>query len=82
MRRRRRAAREWRLSGALGTASGRAETAVRVDAPFGGKAGGVTSSGHPPRRVGLTIISLIVSLIRSLDPLKTPVGQRYKQGEE
>ena len=33
-------------------------------------------------RFGLAIRTIIGSLKRSLDPLKTPAGQRYKHGEE
>ena len=76
-------AREWELSGALGTAFRPRGDGDRIP-PF--QVGRGVLSRRPrggcPTGFRLTIKLIIVSLIRSSDPLKTPVGQRYKHGAE
>ena len=52
--------------------------------PFRGERGVVSRRprGGCPTGFRLTIKLIIVSLKRSSDPLKTPVGHRYKHGED
>ena len=72
---------------AFGRASDRLPAARRrrADPPLpGGKGGGIEASlrGLSDRVWTNDNTSIIVSLFRSSDPLKTPVGQRHKHGED